>query len=448
METHPQVIPAGGRGAGDNDNRVKRARYFGLLASNRSFRRVWMSQLISEIGDWFYSLAVYDLLLQLTGSAQAVSWAIILQTLPWFLMTPLAGPIADRFSRKRLMILADLVRAAVVLGLILVHLRTQIRLVYALLVVEVMFASIFEPARNALLPDICSKEEILTANAISSTTWSLALAVGAALGGAVTALAGRKVAFIVNSISFLASALLLLGVRAQEPHLLCNPPASGGAGGGFASLRDGVRYLSSDRKVLVLAMAKTGLGVLAGSLLVLAVLGEKLFGAPGKGAMAVGWLYAARGVGAGTGSLLAARITGGRAHRMWKAISIGYFVVGTAYLCLSSAPNLALACLAVVAAHCGGSTVWVSSTTLLQLNAAERFRGRVFAVDAGAIMLAAALSNFVLGLSLDAWGFAPRQVAMLLGAAMLVPGLLWLPAQSRWGRDAPVRPRPQLRGVE
>src|SRR5690349_7896557 len=76
-------------------------RYLGLLRSNRSFRRLWMAQLISEIGDWFYSLAVYDLLLQTTHHGKSVSWAIIVQTLPWFLMTPLAGHIADRFSRRR-----------------------------------------------------------------------------------------------------------------------------------------------------------------------------------------------------------------------------------------------------------------------------------------------------------------------------------------------------------
>src|SRR5215472_18779739 len=96
-------------------------RYFALLRRNASFRRLWMAQLISEIGDWFYSLAVYDLLLQTTHRGKAVSWAIIVQTLPWFLMTPIAGYIADRFSRRWLMIMADVARGVVVLGLLLVR---------------------------------------------------------------------------------------------------------------------------------------------------------------------------------------------------------------------------------------------------------------------------------------------------------------------------------------
>src|SRR5262249_12871672 len=84
--------------------------------------------------------------------AKAVSWAIIIQTLPWFFMTPLAGHTVDRFSRRRLMILADVIRGFVVLGLLLVRSRSEVWLVYVLLGLEVIFASFFEPARSALLP--------------------------------------------------------------------------------------------------------------------------------------------------------------------------------------------------------------------------------------------------------------------------------------------------------
>ena len=127
-------------------------RYFSLLRRNRNFRQLWSAQITSQIGDWFYSLAVYDLILELTHSGKAVSWAIILQTLPWFFMTPLSGHIVDRFPRRRLMILADLARGFVVLGLLRVRDPSEVGLVYVLLGLEVVFASLFEPARNALLP--------------------------------------------------------------------------------------------------------------------------------------------------------------------------------------------------------------------------------------------------------------------------------------------------------
>lgn len=413
-----------------------RSRYFGLLRSNRNFRRLWLAQLVSEIGDWFYSLAVYDLLLQLTSSSEAISWAIILQTLPWFLMTPLAGPIVDRFSRRRLMITADIVRAFVVLGLIVVRTRSEVWLIYLLLGVEVLFASVFEPARNALLPDVCTVEEILPANALSSLTWSTALAVGAALGGVVTALAGRDISFVANSGSFLASAVLLAGVRVRESHVTRRTGRQEeSAAAGLASLREGARYLRQDPKVLVLATAKTGIGVLGGSLLLLAVFGEKLFAAPGRGALAMGWLYAARGVGAGAGPLIGDLLTRGESSRLWKSISISYVVAGLAYISFARAPDLWRAVIPVIFAHMAGSNVWVVSTTLLHLNADKDFRGRVFALDSGLVMLGAAASNYVLGVSLDAWKVDPRHLAALFGCVLILPGLLWLPAQIRWGGD-------------
>src|SRR5437899_13073076 len=94
-------------------------RYFSLLRANSNFRRLWMAQLVSEIGDWFYSLAVYDLLHGLTGSGQAVAWPIISQTLPRFLMPPLARYVADRFRPALLVDLAHMARRRVVCALMI-----------------------------------------------------------------------------------------------------------------------------------------------------------------------------------------------------------------------------------------------------------------------------------------------------------------------------------------
>ena len=419
-------------------------RYLRLIRTNANFRRLWLAQLVSEIGDWFYSLAIYDLLLETTHSGKAVSYAIIIQTLPWFFMTPLAGHLVDRFSRRLLMILADIARGFVVLGLLRARSISDVGLVYALLGLEVIFSSFFEPARNAILPNLVAAEETLPANALSSATWSFALASGAALGGIVTALLGRQVAFVVNSISFFASALLIQDIKIVEPQLesptVAPAPASAnrvpGAGDELRvnSLGEGQQYLRQNPQVLVLILAKTGLGLLSGALLLLAIFGERVFPVAGHGALAMGLLYSARGVGAGIGPLLGDHFTEGREARMWKVISAGFFVIGVSYVALSRAPNIVLAALCVLCAHAGGSNVWVMSTTLLQLNVPDRFRGRVFAVDIGLLMLMVSASNYVIGVGLDTWKFTARQLAAALGCTLMVPGLLWLPAQARWGR--------------
>lgn len=411
-------------------------RYFSLLRTNVNFRRLWLAQLISEIGDWFYSLAIYDLLLETTHSGKAVGWAVIIQTLPWFCMTPLAGHLVDRFARRRLMILADIVRGFVVLGLLLVRTASNVWLVYVLLGLEVVFASFFEPARNALLPNITKGEEVLPANALSSATWSFALTVGAAVGGAVTALLGRTVAFMANSISFFVSAFLIQRIHCQEHHLQSLGSTAGAASdpSNGNSLLAGWEYLKQNPRVLVLVLAKTGLGCMGGVLSLLAVFGEQIFPVAGHGALAMGLLYAARGVGAGVGPLVGDHLTRGRESRMWKSISVSFFVIGASYVAFSRAPNLPLAALAVFCAHFGGSNVWVMSTTLLQLNVADRFRGRVFSLDFGMLMLTVAGSNYLVGVGLDTWRLTARQLAAAIGFVLMIPGLLWLPAQATWAK--------------
>ncbi len=415
-------------------HRPMHLRYSGLLRGNVRFRRLWLAQFISEMGDWFYSLAVYDLILDLTGSGQAVSYAIIIQLLPWFFMTPLAGYLADRFSRRQLMIVADIVRGFVVLGLLLVRTAEDLWLIYLLLGVEVMFASIFEPARNALIPNVTAPEELLPANALSSATWSFALTVGAALGGAVTALLGRDTSFVVNSLSFFVSAILLKRIVVTETHAAEDAGHVMPRAGGAAALAEGARYFRSNPRVAALVLAKTGLGIAGGYLLILAVFGEKVFPIAGHGALAMGLLYAARGAGAGTGPLIGDYLTRGSETRMWKTLSASFLLMAVSYFAFSRAPNLPLAMLAVFCGHMGGSNVWVVSTTLLQIHTADRFRGRVFSVDFGMNMLAASASNYVVGVGLDVWKMDARDLAQDLGILLLIPAALWLAAQTKWAR--------------
>src|SRR5208282_4365179 len=109
---------------------ISLASYVRLLGENRNFRRLWLAQIVSEIGDWFYTLSIYTLLLQLTGHAGSVALALVLQVLPQTLVGPTAGVVNDRLKRKHVMIAADLVRFVVVLAMLLVRSRSMVWLVY------------------------------------------------------------------------------------------------------------------------------------------------------------------------------------------------------------------------------------------------------------------------------------------------------------------------------
>ena len=133
--------------------------YVRLLRENSNFRRLWLAQIVSEIGDWFYTLAIYSLLLQLTGHASSVALALVLQVLPQTFVGPTAGVVNDRIRRKHVMIAADLVRAVIVLSMLLVRSRGTVWLVYPLLLLETIMAAFFEPARSSVIPNITRRDD-------------------------------------------------------------------------------------------------------------------------------------------------------------------------------------------------------------------------------------------------------------------------------------------------
>src|SRR6185295_6219171 len=220
--------------AGDSRRRtpglVRVSSQTAILRNNRNFRLLFIGQTVSQLGDWFNSVAVFALLLDLTGSATAVAWMMIVQFLPMAIVGPLAGVVVDRVDRKRLMIGADLFRGVMILGLLLVRRREQVWIAYVVTAVCVSAQAFFEPARTATIPNITSADELMPANALSSATWSAMLALGASIGGVVTAVAGRNVAFVVNALSFFASAYFIGCTRYDAT------PAAGPRPTGFLAL--------------------------------------------------------------------------------------------------------------------------------------------------------------------------------------------------------------------
>src|SRR5579864_7720330 len=192
--------------------------YLLLVRQNRNFRLLWIAQIVSELGDWLYAVAIYSMLLEYTGSARAVALAFVFQVLPQFFVAPAAGVINDRARRKRVMIAADWARVVVVLCMTLVRSPHLVWLVYALLVSETVLWAMFEPGRSAVIPNIVPESDVVLANTLSSTTWSFNFAMGFAIGGVLAAFLGRDAVFVLNSLSFVLSALLIRRMKFVEPH--------------------------------------------------------------------------------------------------------------------------------------------------------------------------------------------------------------------------------------
>ena len=410
---------------------VSLSSYARLLRGNRNFRRLWSAQVVSEIGDWFYTLAIYNLLLQFTGRAGSVALALVLQVLPQTLIGPTAGVVNDRLRRKQVMIAADLGRTVIVFCMLLVRSREMVWLVYPLLVAETLLAAFFEPARSSVIPNIVGREDVVLANTLSSATWSVNLMLGATAGGVVAALLGRDAVFVLNALSFLISAGLIVGMHFAEPHAEGAHPFHVRELVDFSPILAGIRYVRSQVRMRATVLVKAGNLIIGPGWVLFTVMGQREFPVrwhgldPARGAfLGMSLLLGARGLGALLGPLFAAPWAGSWKHRLETAIFWGYLGTAAGYGLLGVSGHLWQAMLCVMLAHFGSSIVWVFSTTLLQLQSDDRFRGRVFAADLGLSMFTIAAGAYLAGRFVD-WGFAARHVASFSGMLMLVPATLW-----------------------
>ena len=409
--------------------------YIELLRRNRDFRQLWLGQVVSQMGDWFNTIALYTIVLDLTGSGRAVGLVLVARFLPSVIVGPASGVLADRFSRRSIMIISDVARAVVVLGFLLVRSRDQLWLVYALTVMQLLCSTFFEPARTAAIPSIVAPRDLINANAISSATWSAMLTLGAAIGGLITGWVGTDAAFVLDSLTYLLSAALIMTMRLPERAPREKKRLTISSALGLTQTLEGMSYVKKRPRVFALMMVKPAWGVGGGILALLAVFGEKVFPVGRSAATGIGVLYAARGIGTAIGPLAARRLSGETRKRMQSAIGISFLIAGIFYMAFGGATSYIFAIFALVIAHTGGSVLWVYSTVLLQQTVEDDFRGRVFAAELALLTLTMAASNYATGEMLDRYQLSPRTVTIGIGLFFLLPALAWFLTMRWWNKE-------------
>jgi MFS family permease len=404
-----------------------------LFGRNRDFRRLFLASVISLGGDWFLFVAVGSLVLDATGTAISIGLLVLAQDLPIFVATPWAGWLADHMDRRRLMIVCDLARV-VVCGAFLVVGPDNLWLAYVLLAVLAVFAAVFDPASSAALPNVVESEDLPVANAMSGSLWGTMLAVGAAVGGVVTAAFGHDTAFLVDAASFAVSAWLLWGIRRSFTEAA---PASHERVSVIEATRETARYARADHRVLALISVKFGFGLAGGVLALIVVLAKDVFAG---GDVGFGILLAGRGIGALIGPFIGHRLAGPGHRRLLPVIAAALAVFGAGYWAVGAAPTLLLAAVAVMVAHLGGGAQWVLSSFGLQRIVPDRIRGRVFAFDYALITLTFSVSAIAATVLADAIGAR--------AATQIVGGVAFLWSGTWWFLIRGVRSRPLFDAVE
>src|SRR5215510_3203826 len=226
--------------------------YVDLLRRNRSFRQLWLGQVVSQMGDWFDTIALYTIILKLTGSGRNVGLLLVARFVPSFFFGPISGVVADRFSRRTIMIVSDVLRAIVVLGFLFVRRADQLWIVYVLTVLQLGLSTFFEPAKTAAIPSIVEDRELVPANAISAVTWSVMLTMGAAIGGVITGWFGTNAAFVLDAASYVLSAALIASIHLPKRKKRAKEKLSLGRVLGISETIEGIRYVKDRPRVLAL----------------------------------------------------------------------------------------------------------------------------------------------------------------------------------------------------
>lgn len=405
----------------------EQAGYWALVTGNKNFRRLWIGNLISLLGDWFNTIALYVLVTELTGSPLALGAVFITKMLPWALFAPLAGVLVDRYDRRWLMVGMDGLRAVVVLGFLLVDQPADVPWLYALLTVQVVAGAVFNPAKSAALPNITTPRELLTANALMSATWSTMLAIGAALGGFAVEVLGTSAVFWIDSGTYVVSAVFILGTTIPQETA---PAETSLVRSAVREIVDGWRHLRTHPRIGRIAFAKATWALAGGALVyMLALLGDRI--APTALAAGIGVLFMARGIGTGIGPIVVRALFPDR--RRWPTVIGGSIVVcGLCYVGVGLLPwgtafgLVALICALVGVGHAASGGNWVISSVMLQKRTEDRYRGRVFSTDWLLVMSAESLSILVGGALLEMGWLDLAGAVQTFALFQVACGVAWL----------------------
>jgi MFS family permease len=403
--------------------------YLDLVRTNRNFRFLWTGQVISLLGDWFDLIASAALISHLTRSGLAVGSLFVVRMLAPFLVSPLAGVLADRYNRKTLLIIADILRGIIVLGFLTVRTPEQAWLLYVITAIQLAFSGVFFPARNAIIPDIVSRAELGAANAISTTTWSVMLSLGAAIGGIVAGQWGIYPAFVVDSISFFLSAYFISHIQYTHEVDSAVRTLNGKQQikAAFRQYIDGLSYLKNHKDIFAITLHKSAVSLLAsGAFQVLQVtLAQQIFVIGENGGTSLGLLYAFAGIGTGVGPILARRFTGDRDRPLRLALTLSYGIGVLGLALTAPLASFALVLLGTFVRSLGGGINWTFSTQLLLEGVPDKVRGRVFSSEFAMFTLSNAISSAAGGWLLDNTSLGIGGIIWWMAALMIIPGVLW-----------------------
>jgi MFS family permease len=374
----------------------------------RNFALLWAGGLISMLGDWLLFIALPFYIYDLTGSTLATGAMFIVETLPILLFGSIGGVFADRWDRKKTMIVADLLRAALLLLLLAVRSPEWLWALYLVVFVQSSVGQFFNPAKGALIPQLVDEPQLMPANSLNSLGVELTRLIGAPLGGALMAQLGLPSVVLVDCVSFVVSALLI-GMIAVPRGEHAAPAAAPDVGlpallaGIWRDLVEGLRLVASTRWLagLFLAMGIIMFGQGITNALLVPFVEQVLHG----DAQIFGWVVTAQGIGGLIGGLLAGTL--GRLFSPVRIMAVSGCAMGVLILLIVNIPALPVVLGLLAVSGLPAVAFMVSEATMLQSGVADQNRVRVMG-SYGMVLALAMLIGMGVASALGDWlGIVP-----------------------------------------
>ncbi len=408
--------------------------YVQLVRENRDFRRLWIAAIISMMGEWFNTIALFFLILEYTGSEFLLGLLFTVRMAGFAILQPVIGLMADRMNRKILMVASNLIQMVLALLFLLVNDSSDIVWMIGLSGLMMVLHGVYMTAERAALPNVVDPEDLATANALDAASWSTALCIGAMLGGVVVSYWGTNAAFIVDSLTFLVGTLFLLNLKLPQT---IEPSAKGPwITTAIGNIRRGFRRIRQQPSLFRIVFAKASWNVAGGGLagVYLVLLGADVQGY--GAAFGFGLFFFARGSGTGLGPLIARSFF--KDENRWPQL-VGNLIVlsGFFYLLVATTLdwNLWLTVVLVILAHSASGANWVLSTILMQRWVEDEVRGRVFSADMLVLSVAFSCSTSAAGFLMEHSTLSIQQGILLFSSIMVMSGIIF----SLWKSEDSVR---------
>lgn len=342
------------------------------VLSNRRFRRLWLGQLVSLFGDKLNFVTLLALLHSKPGGSQNLLLLALVQTTAYLCFGLFAGALVDRLDRKKIMVAGDLARAALVLTLPFIDSR---QLIFAVSFIITSITLFFEPARDASVPTIVERDHLLTANSLLQTSRALSDIVGLMVSGVVVWLAGTRLAFFIDSASFVFSAVMIWPITIPRAKSVSSA-AKGIVTRVLADVREGIEFLRRERDVasIIVLYVALGLGMGPVNVLLFTYAADVI----GLGARAYGLISGSIVGGVLVGSMLLGRF--GQRLEKRRVMTGGLFGLGALLLVLVNTRLLVPAMVIAVGSGLANSCFFISFLTLFQELVPNEKRGRLFSI--------------------------------------------------------------------